>query len=133
MAKIDPVEAAATTLLNWMASIDPMWASYVEIARTELLRTDRQLVGAWLAYTLDSGAHMVVPNRPEFEPGYAITGSERRCEWCDTVYRPTFGGQRFCGTLCAERWMVNNGVPLVNYQEPVRDLPEMTDELHPEG
>ena len=99
----DSLQAAATGFLNWMAAVDPLYAEYIGIARSELHRSDLQLVGCWIAYVLENGAHMQMAPRPEFEPGYQPKGTSAGCAQCGAQFKILFPGQRYCGNTCADK------------------------------
>ena len=92
---------AATTLLEYVGSIDPTRASRIKVTKDEFRYDDLQVAGAYIAQVLEAGAHTVIPRNSFFDPGALPLGESPVCPQCKKTYAPDYAGQPFCGNLCA--------------------------------
>ena len=100
---MDRVKAlkAATTLLEYVGSIDPTWASRIKVTKDEFRYDDLQVAGAYIAQVLEAGAHTVIPRNSFFDPGALPLGESPVCPRCHETYVPEYAGKPFCSNVCA--------------------------------
>ena len=101
---------AATTLLEYISSLDPTFAERIQITKDEFHYDDLQTAGAYIANELEAGRHTLVPRHPFFEPGYAPPPKEGvECPVCHNKYNPEYPGQAMCGNACALTYYKTRG------------------------
>ena len=106
---MDRVKAlkAATTLLEYVGSIDPTWASRIKVTKDEFRYDDLQVAGAYIAQVLEAGAHTVIPRNSFFDPGALSPDTTPVCPYCHKEYVPAYPGQPFDSNECAIRYRAN--------------------------
>lgn len=88
----------ATEFLTWLGLQDPMYAERIEITKSEYHLDDLQVLGNYVARTLDLGEHMVYSEREFLLPNYAGHLGERECQIC----HQTFSGGRGTDLICSK-------------------------------
>ena len=92
---------AASTVLAYISSLDPTWASRIQITKDEFSYDDLQCVGAYVANQLEQGLHTVIPRHPFFEPGFVPPAGPHECLHCHKPFSPEYPGQPLCSNPCA--------------------------------
>jgi hypothetical protein len=83
----------AGKFLRWLGTLDPTWATRIEILRTDKKLDSLQTLGSLAARTLERAEHTVLANHPFFEPG-VVAMVDPVCPACGEKFAPKYPGQR---------------------------------------
>jgi hypothetical protein len=98
----------AGEVLRYIASNDPSWDARIQITKEERNFDDLQTIAAYVAYVLEQGAHLVVPNHPFFDTAFVSGYDPRPCDWCGKPFNPDYPGKSLCSNNCAKHFYAEN-------------------------